>query len=124
MPTLVAKGSYFALVRADGRFLARYPVLDSRLVKIDDRSELSVRIARGLDRSTYTADSPIDHIGRRIGYRKLSGFPLYVLAGVEKRAIISEWLRYNSSYLIFGLPLTVVPFCRSRVGVAAYPASL
>lgn len=104
------EGSYFALVRADGRFLARYPVLDSRLVKIDDRSELRVRIARGLDRSTYTAVSPIDHISRRIGYLKLSGFPLYVLAGVEKKAIISEWLRYNSSYLIFGLPLTAFLF--------------
>ena len=101
------EGSYFALVRADGPFLARYPVLDNRLIRIDDRSELRTGMARGLDRSIYTGNSPIDRVSRRVGYLKLSGFPLYVLAGVEKRAMIGEWLWYNSSYLIVGVPLTV-----------------
>ena len=48
---------------------------------------------------------------RRIGFRKLAGFPVYVLAGTEKSAITSEWLSLiMSSHLIFGLPATLLLF--------------
>ncbi len=100
------EGSYFGLVRADGGFLARFPAPQNRLSKLDERSEFRAGIARGLDRYIFTVDSQLDHVGRRIGYRKLAGFPLYVLAGVETSAITAEWLRYMSSHLIFGLPAT------------------
>jgi two-component system NtrC family sensor kinase len=101
-----AKGSYFGMARADGIFLARIPVLANRLSALDERSALRAGIARGLDRTIYSVDSQLDQIDRRIGYRKLTGFPLYVLAGVERGAIYDEWLRYISSHLLFGLPLT------------------
>jgi two-component system NtrC family sensor kinase len=104
------QGSYFALARADGGFLARYPLLKDRRVTLDQSSEFRRDIARGRQRSIYWVDSQLDHIERRIGYRKLAGFPLYVLAGVEKSAIISEWLGYMSSHLIFGLPATAFLF--------------
>jgi two-component system, NtrC family, sensor kinase len=48
----------------------------------------------------------LDKVDRRIGYRKLSDFPLYVLAGVEKSAMIGDWFGDISSHLIFGVPLT------------------
>ncbi|MEH6951749.1 ATP-binding protein [Nitrobacter sp. NHB1] len=102
---------YFALVRADGHFLARYPVVSpARLLSFDDDKDFSARIARGHDYSIYTEESPYDHITRRIGYRKIAGYPLYALAGVEWKAIVSEWLRYNINYLIFGAPLMVFLF--------------
>jgi two-component system, NtrC family, sensor kinase len=100
------EGSYFSMARADGGFLARYPVPKNRMIKLDEHSELRQGIGRGLDHSIYTVDSQVDHIDRRIGYRKLTGFPLYVLAGVEKSAITGEWLGNMSSHLIFGLPAT------------------
>jgi two-component system NtrC family sensor kinase len=102
--------SYFALARADGGFLARYPLLKNRELKLDAHSKLRAGIARGFTRSIYTADSQLDHVERRVGYRKLSGFPLYVLAGVESSAIIGEWLSYMSSHLVFGLPATAFLF--------------
>jgi two-component system NtrC family sensor kinase len=102
---IAVEGSYFSLARSDGHVLARYPVL-ARPVRLDSNAELRMRIARGLDRSIYWSDSPIDHVERRMGYRKLTGFPLYVLAGMQKKAIVHEWLWYNNTYLIFGLPLT------------------
>jgi len=100
------EGSYFALAREDGSFLARYPLLENRDVTLGPESGLRQGIAQELERTIYTNTSPIDHVERRIGYRKLSGFPLYVLAGVETSAITGEWLRYMSSHLMFGLPLT------------------
>ncbi|MCK9908431.1 ATP-binding protein [Microbacteriaceae bacterium K1510] len=100
------EGNYFALARNDGSFLARYPVLENRGVALDPNSGLRQGIALGEDRKLYTTESQLDHVERRIGYRKLSGFPLYVLAGVETSAIAGEWLRYMTSHLTFGLPLT------------------
>jgi two-component system NtrC family sensor kinase len=103
-------GSYFALVRSDGNFLARYPVPTDRSAKLDGNSLLHSSIARGLDRSIYTVKAQVDQIERRIGYRKIADFPIYVLAGTETSTITREWLGYMSGHLIFGIPLTVFLF--------------
>jgi len=110
------EGSYFGMARADGGFLARYPVPKDRMFKLDERSKLREGIAQGLNRWIYTVDSQFDHIDRRIGYRKLTGFPVYVLAGEEKSAIVREWLAYMSGHLIFGLPATA--FLYAGLGLA------
>jgi two-component system NtrC family sensor kinase len=104
------EGSYFGLAREDGSFLARFPVPKDRQTKLDERSQFRAGVAQGLERYIYSVDSQIDHIDRRIGYRKLTDFPIYVLAGLEKSAIASEWLAYLSSHLIFGLPATAFLF--------------
>ena len=104
------EGSYYGMARADGGFLARFPVPKDRLIKLDERSKLREGIAQGLDRSIYSVDSQFDHIDRRIGYRKLTGFPVYVLAGEEKSTIVYDWLNYMTSHLIFGLPATAFLF--------------
>jgi two-component system NtrC family sensor kinase len=104
------EGGYFALVRSDGGFLARYPLLKDRNVKLDQNSELRQGIAGGEDHRLFWATSQIDHVERRIGYRKLTGYPLYVLAGVERSVIMSEWYSYLQSELIFGLPATAFLF--------------
>src|ERR1700688_392577 len=104
------EGNYFGMARADGGFLTRYPVPKDRLIKLDERSEFRTGIAQGFERYIYSVDSQLDGIDRRIGYRKLTGFPIYVLAGEEKSAIVSEWLNYMSSHLIFGLPATAFLF--------------
>ena len=102
-----SEGTYFSLARADGSLLARFPVLENKRLMLDPKSRLRQGIAQGQDRAIYEAESQFDHIDRRLGFRKLSGFPLYVLAGVETRAITAAWLRYMSSHLLFGLPLTI-----------------
>ena len=110
------EGGYFGMARADGDLLARYPLLKNRALKLDANSKLLVGIAEGLDRSIYWADSQLDHVDRRIGYRRVTGFPVYVLAGEERSAMIHEWLAYMSSHLIFGLPATA--FLYAGLGLA------
>jgi two-component system NtrC family sensor kinase len=100
------EGSYFGLAREDGTFLARHPALEDRRLKLDDRSQFRQGVLAGVDRTIYSVDSQLDKVDRRIGYRKLMGFPLYVLAGVEKSAMIGDWFGDISSHLIFGVPLT------------------
>jgi len=105
-----SQGSYFGMARADGGFLARFPPLKDRSVKLDDRSKFHEGIVAGRERDIYTVEAQLDGIDRRIGYRKLTGFPVYVLAGVEQSAIVGEWARYMSGHLVFGLPATAFLF--------------
>ena len=110
-------GSLYSLVRADGTFLARYPVQSDRSRTLDPSSPLRVAIAQGLDRALYTvSQSQIDAIDRRIGYRKLEGFPVYVVAGIDGSAIRAEWLATMSTHLVYGLPATFFLFL--IIGVA------
>src|SRR5215470_698900 len=99
----------YALVRADGMFLARYPMQRDRSRPLDPSSALRVAIANGLERALYTVPkSQIDGVERRTGYRKLAGFPVYVVAAIDSPAIRAEWLSTMSSHLIFGLPATAL----------------
>jgi two-component system NtrC family sensor kinase len=102
-------GSLYALVRSDGKFLARYPVRDDRQRALGPASALRRAIAQGWQRVIYTIPrSEVDGIERRVGYRKLEGFPVYVVAGLDSSAIRGEWLTTMGSHLIFGLPATLL----------------
>ncbi len=103
-----ASGSFFALVRGDGAYLARYPVPGDRLRRLSPTSTLRTAVAQGLDHGLYTVDSEIDGVSRRIGFRKLAGFPVYALAGTTDASIQAQWLSHVRAYLIVGLPATLL----------------
>jgi two-component system NtrC family sensor kinase len=103
-------GSYYAMAREDGVFLARYPVRIDPSRNLDQRTPFRQSVAKGLDRDIYTTVSQVDGVDRRIGYRKLTGFPVYVLAGTETAAIRAEWFSTMGSHLIFGVPATLLLF--------------
>jgi two-component system NtrC family sensor kinase len=107
----------YALVRSDGSFLARYPPRGDGARPLDPSTAMRVAIARGLERALYTVpSSQTDALERRVGYRKLTGFPVYVITGIETSAIRSEWLATMASHLVFGLPATLLLFI--IIGVA------
>jgi two-component system, NtrC family, sensor kinase len=108
-------GSLYALLRDDGRFLARYPERPDR--GLQPGSGLHTMIARGRERSIDTIPrSQIDAVERRVGHRKLAGFPVYVVAGIDSAAIRGEWIATMASHLVFGLPATL--FLLLIIGVA------
>src|SRR4029450_3302283 len=89
-------GSLYALIRGDGKFLARYPEQPQRLRTLGPGSGLETGVAQGRERALYTVASQIDGAERRIGYLKLEGFPVYVIAGLEASAIPAEWIAANA----------------------------
>ncbi len=99
-----AQGNFFALVRSDGAYLARYPTPEDRLRRLTPASKLIIAVAQGRDRGLYTANSQIDDVPRRIGFRKLPGYPVYALAGVSTATIRAEWLSAMGKHLVVGLP--------------------
>jgi two-component system NtrC family sensor kinase len=103
-------GVLYTMAREDGVFLARYPAQPNPTRGLDSRSALRQEIAKGGDHGFYTVESQIDNIDRRIGYRKLIGFPVYVTAGTAISAIHAEWFSTMASHLIFGLPATMLLF--------------
>ena len=108
-------GSLYALLRADGRFLARYPERPDQ--GLQPGSALHTTIAQGRGRSIQTIRrSQIDAVERRVGHRKLEGFPVYVVAGIDSSAIRGEWMATMASHLVFGLPATL--FLLLIIGVA------
>ncbi|MEA2905721.1 MAG: two-component system, NtrC family, sensor kinase [Alphaproteobacteria bacterium] len=103
-------GNLYAMTREDGVIIARYPVRNSPTQNLDSSAALLREIGKGLEQGLYTVQSQIDHLDRRTGYRKMTGFPVYVTAGTETSAIRAEWLTAMTSHLIFGLPATFLLF--------------
>src|SRR5436305_6460413 len=108
---LPISGSLYALIRTDGKFLARYPALRDRERQLEPGSALHTAIAEGWERVIYTIPhSQLDAVERRMGFRKLEGFPVYAVAGIDAPAIRAEWLATMASHLVFGLLATLFLF--------------
>jgi two-component system, NtrC family, sensor kinase len=103
-------GSFYALVRSDGAILARVPDDKGHARQLSVNSMFTTAIGKGEERGLFTVKSEIDSIPRRIGFRKLEGFPVYALAGIETGEIQAEWLSAIGSYLMFGLPAAILLF--------------
>jgi two-component system NtrC family sensor kinase len=99
----------FGLIRADGAFLARYPSVVDRPERLNPQSAF-VRAIQSAPQGLFTATSQVDGIERRIGYRKVAGYPVYVQAGVETAAMWRELRAGLLAQLAFGLPTTLAMF--------------
>jgi two-component system NtrC family sensor kinase len=101
----------FSLVRTDGVILARLPEPAA------GQSGLAADLARAAQRNsnagTFVAISQLDQVERRIGYRKVAGFPLYVTSGIETAALSAEFWETLTWRLVFGLPLVLAIFALS-----------
>ena len=102
-------GSYFVLGRTDGTVLARFPAVD-RDIRFDPNGPIGKIIAASPAVGLVTVTSPTDGIERRLGYRRLAEYPIYVGAGLETSAIRARWLSTISQHLIFGAPATALLF--------------
>jgi two-component system NtrC family sensor kinase len=98
-------GELYALIRADGRLLARHPQAPDRLRAAGPGLEAA--LAQGQERAIRTGRSQVDGVERRVGYRKLEGFPVFAIAGIDTAAIQGEWTATMASHLVFGLPATL-----------------
>ncbi len=96
-------GSYASLIRDDGLILARFPPHD--ITALFPNGEL-LKAIRTNSEGALLLTSKLDNVERKVAYRKVAGFPVYVVAGQETQAIRAQWLSQTSYHLIFGLPAT------------------
>ena len=103
-------GNFYALARADGGLLARYPAGLLPSQQLSANSMLRLAIGRGLAQGLFSAKSEVDGRNRRVGFRKLPGYPVYAIAGIDTAAIRAAWLARAGGHLVFGLPVTLLLF--------------
>ena len=113
---VVAPGDSISLVREDGIVLARYP--DAPKADGDHPARFS-QVAMDIMRSAETGQfdrtpSPIDGIARTLGYRKLPGYPLYVVSAVDRTNILREWSEIGLTSGILALAAVVALFLTAR----------
>ena len=102
-------GSFFAMARTDGVLLAHFPRLD-RDLRLDPAGLVGREIAAQPEHGLITVAWPSDGIERRIGYRRISEYPVYVSAGLETSAIRARWFATMGQHLVFGIPATALLF--------------
>ncbi len=106
------KGKYLALVREDGQMLVRYPPSREPLPHLTPPSPFFAAIAANPDGGFYEKNSIVDthHPQRIYAYRSVSGFPLYVVAGRSRSAILANWWQTIFGRLAIGVPGTLALF--------------
>ncbi len=102
-------GSFFAMGRTDGAMLTHFPRLD-REYRLDPAGPVGQKIAARPQHGLLTLVWPSDGIERRIGYRRVAEYPIYVSAGLETSAIRARWLATIGQHLVFGVPATALLF--------------
>lgn len=102
----LARGNdVFVMVRADGSVLARYPTSAEQFA--NPMTALVPSIARDSHEGLFTAVSSIDGIDRRMGYREVPGFPVYVATGIALTALRAEFWSITLTRLAVGMPATL-----------------
>ena len=110
----LSRGSdVFSLVRADGAVLARWP--DSAAGDRPTPGALTEALARNPESGLFTAASRLDGVERRLGYRRVPGYPLYVATGVETAALAADFRRTMLMRAAIVLPAVLALF-----GLAVY----
>ena len=102
-------GSFFAMGRTDGVVLTHFPRLD-RDFRLDPTGPVGQQIAAHPEHGLITIAWPSDGIERRVGYRRVAEYPIYVSAGLETSAIRARWLATMGQHLVFGIPATALLF--------------
>ncbi len=106
-----ADGVQYAMIRADGTFLVRYPAAPPGATqKLDESTGFRRTIARDAKGGLYITTSPVDDVERRFGVRRFEQTPLYLSAGITSSAIRNEWIAAMAAHLIFGIPATLFLF--------------
>ncbi len=100
-------GSFLALMRTDGVQLVRFPPRPEG-TSLTPRPPILKAVSGPSDRGILTAVSPVDGRERRIAWRRLDPYPVFVMAGLETAAIRAAWLGTLATHLVFGVPATLL----------------
>ena len=101
----------FVLLRTDGVVLARYPAAQFEGTVIP--AQVAASFKKNPEQGVGTTVSLIDGIERRVSYRKVPDFPLYVASGIETRALKQQFWTIIITNFVLGLPVVLAFFVLS-----------
>ncbi len=98
----------YSLIRADGAVLARFPAPAPTGTQVAPDSALLQQIAQHPAGGITLTPEAADTQERLAGYRKLDGYPAYVVVGIDTAKIDAAWMRQTIDYLLFRIPAIAV----------------
>ncbi len=103
------EGKVITLLRDDGQILVRYPPSSGPLPQASKTDPFFTAVRTNPDEGTYNSRSIVDsgRPKRIFAYRRVLGYPLYVVAGRSRASIMAGWRRTIAGHLIFGVPVTL-----------------
>ncbi|MEA2839040.1 MAG: hypothetical protein QOF41_370 [Methylobacteriaceae bacterium] len=104
---IASAGTTIVLARSDGYILARSPELPGPERRLPANGSFVANVKKSPERGVYESTVSLDNTPRIAGYRRLQGYPIYVIAGINKSEILTVWLTSMGRHLIFGLPATL-----------------
>ena len=92
-----------ALLRTDGHTIVRWPgeVAD---VAVPMNAPLMQQISAGVSSGDGEGPSPFDGVDRLRAFRKLGKYPLYVVAAIDRSAVVADWRRRCALLALFVFP--------------------
>ena len=97
----------FALVRTDGAILATWPMREpGQTPRVADDDEVFARVQAGERDGHLEVVSRRDGQDRFVSFQRVGDFPLYVVAGVSRSAMLAGWLRYVGLLAALLVPVT------------------
>ena len=95
------------MTRSDGTAIARWPELPADVAKFGNRSPLVEAMAAGEVQGRIEGISSADGKDRISAFRRLERYPIYVLAGVDREAIIAGWQKQLAVLAAFTFPISM-----------------
>jgi two-component system NtrC family sensor kinase len=102
-------GNVVTLVRDDGMVLVRYPPFAGPSPQAPREGPFFAAVGVHPEAGSYDGRSVVDNGApeRLYDYRKVPGYPLYVVAGRSRSAMVAQWRRDLGGHLLFGLPIAL-----------------
>jgi diguanylate cyclase (GGDEF)-like protein len=105
--TVTTPGASMGLFHSDGTMLARFPHVDAMMGQNFSSSPVHQQILSRSDHGTIQLVSPVDGVGRLASTRRLTRFPLSILATTSIDAALADW-REQTRLLVVAAGLTVL----------------
>ena len=105
--TVTAPGASMGLFHSDGTMLARFPHVDAMMGQNFTDSPVHQQILSRSDHGTIQLVSPVDGLGRLASTRRLTKFPISILATISIDAALADW-REQTRLLVVAAGLTVL----------------
>ena len=108
-----------ALMNSDLVLIFRVPEAPALMGKPLPADKMRELIKLSPEQGTYTTASSVDGVTRIYSYRRIAGFPLYILSGVSQEQVLAQWRRTAVIYSVIALVLfvggvvLVLNICRS-----------
>lgn len=99
---LIASGNSLTLLHASGARLARIPETGPGIGSLANDARFFQPELAGVSNGLYLANGAPDNVRRYIAFRRISGYPLIVVAGISLDNILASWRdNVTSSILAF-----------------------